>query len=150
MKQLSKQVMRGVAGGLSADDGQIEISRSEVTSLIAGLGGGVGAAVTIDSAGGLAALGAGAIPAAATYATGLGAAAAAGALVGNYLYNHSETVQDLAIGAVGYVVENFNYVAENFGFDVNTEFGGTIGDHSCTVEGGTAVNLLDDWTEMYV
>ena len=149
MKQLSKQAMESIAGGLAAD-GPIEVSRAELGALAAAIGSGAGASYAIESAGGLSAMGNGAIAAGGAAFSGVLASGAAGYLAGSYLYNHSETVQNAAIEAVGYVVESYNSVVEGMHFDVNTEFGATIGEHSCTAAGSDIVNLLDDWVYKYV
>jgi hypothetical protein len=132
-------------------DGPIDVTRAEIGTLTAAIGSGVGASYAIEAGGGLAAMGAGAIPAATAGASGFAASAAAGALIGNYAYYHSETVQQVSQAAVGFVIETYNDVMEHFEFDVNREYRDTIGEYSCTAAGpGVAMNLLDDLTDMYV
>lgn len=136
MKALSKDLMNQVAGG-RGDSGTIDVSRTELGALAAGLGGGVGASLAIEAAGGFSAvgaMGAGAVGLLTAAGTGLAAAGAAGGLIGNYAYHNSETVQEYSQAAVGYVVETFRDLSDRMGFDLQREYGDTIGELSCTSE----------------
>lgn len=121
MREISKEMMQQVAGGQMAESS--DPSRAEIGGMAAAIGGGVGAAYAIEGAGGLAAMGSGAIAAGTAFGAGLIATAMAGWTAGTYAYEHSETVQEYSQGAVGAVVEYFQ-------FDVRSEFQ-SIDEFSC-------------------
>lgn len=137
MQALTKEQMKLVAGGqaaavvavvASAPQAATGMSRLEVGAIAAGIGGGVGASYAIEAAGGLAAMGAAAVGVGAAAGTGILSAGYAGYAVGGWLYDHSETLQNVSQAAVGVVIEYFQS-------DVHKDFEG-IGEHSCTYGSG--------------
>ena len=150
MKQLSKEAMASVSGGKvethtamapgtggTDGGGGMEVSRTELGALAAGLGGGVGASFAIEATGGFGAvgtMGTAAVGLLTAAGTGLAAAAGTGALIGDYAYHHSETVQEYSQAAVGYVVETARDISGRMSFDLQREYGDTIGDTACTAE----------------
>jgi len=160
MKQLSKEAMASVSGGklettaamvigagagdgggglAGSGGGSIDVSRAEIGTLAAAIGGGVGASLAIETAGGwgaIGAMGSGAAGLMAAGVAGVAAAGSAGYLAGDYLYHHSEFVQEWSQAAVGAVVETINEAFPEYPyFDLNSEYGGTIGDTDCTALG---------------
>lgn len=144
MKQLQQTQLSQVVGGQVAIAAAVAAaenagaSRAEVVATVGGLGGGFGASVAIEAAGSLAAMGTTAIAAATAGALGLYAAWEAGKAIGGAVYENSETVQNLAQGAVG------------LGFKVASaasDFSQGIGEHSCTYGPGHIFALEEDAPE---
>lgn len=137
MQVLTEEQMKLVAGGqtaavaavvASSPHADTGMSRLEIGATAAGIGGGVGASYAIEAAGGLAAMGSAAIGAGAAAGTGILSAGYAGYALGGWVYDHSETVQNVSQAAVGMVMEYFQN-------DVHKDFEG-IGEHSCTYGSG--------------
>ena len=94
-----------------------DITRGEIVTGSAAIGGGYGAALTLNAAGSFAALPA-ALPAIAAYAAyggGLGAVAVGSYEVGSVLYKHSETVQNVSQWIVGGITDGIGAVATAIG-----------------------------------
>jgi hypothetical protein len=138
MNTIDKTMLcQAVGGQIAAAASAGHPSQVEVMAIAAGLGGGYGAHVAIEAAGGLAAMGTGAIAAGSAMAGGIAAAGYAGWDVGTALYDNVEFVRDGAQGIVEY--------GAGFGQGASNYYEG-IGAHSCTYAPGTSDLEMSDYT----